>query len=230
MKTYSYNKELLIATAQFKDVFNNIQIFRFDNADAVTDTIDVPIKYGSRSIAIKSIVDPKKNVLLPVISFNRTGLSVDPERLFNFNNDLLTQPDGDKDPTLNHPIPVSITFELFIYTMYPDDDDQIIQNFIPFSMPNFYVAWKHPYTNETMKSQVIWSGDISTEYPIDYDTTGEPRIITNTSFTYKTWLFAGSALNGGGRGAREDIIHTIINDYYASDEPLDTYTETQEDV
>jgi len=230
MKTYSYNKELLIATAQFKDVFNNILIYRFDNEDNVTNTISVPLKYGAKSIALKSLENPLKNQELPQIAFNRSGFSVDPERVFNINRDILLNADGERDHTLRQPVAIDIQFELNIFSNNPTDDDQILQNFIPFSMPNFYVGWKHPYTKDVLKSQVIWSGDVTNDYHIDYDPGSKPRITSTTSFVYKTWIFAGSALVGEGRAARTDDIHTIVADYFATDAPLETYEEIGEEI
>ena len=221
MKTYSYNKELLIATAQFKDVLNNIEIHRFNGATEITNTIKVPIKYAAKSIALKEITDRKKNVAFPVMAFARTGFAVDNERLFNFNNNKLVEQDHIIDHTLNQPIPIDIQFELSIFSIYPSDDEQIMQNFIPFSMPNFYIAWKHPYTEETLKSQVIWDGQITTEYDsIEYDGESKQRITSTTSFIFKSWLFPGSALtDGDGRKDRTDEIQTIITDYYATGDP-----------
>lgn len=229
----SYNKELRIATAQFMDVFNNITIYRFDKDDTVTNTITVPCKYGAKSIAMKSLMEGlKSSPTLPAIAFSRTSFAVDPDRVFNIHRELMLQADGTRDYTLNQPVAIDITFELNVFSMYPADDDQIVQNFVPFSMPNFYVAWKHPYTNETLKSQVIWDGTISTEYPIDYDTTSKPRVISTTSFIYKTWMFPGSALGDGSgdRSDRTDTIYTIISDYYATDDPLATYDILGEEV
>jgi hypothetical protein len=229
----SYNKELRIATAQFMDVFNNIQIFRFNRDDTISKTITVPCKYGAKSIAMKSLMEGlKSSPTLPAMAFVRSSFTVDPERLFNIHREILLQQDGERDYTLNQPVGIDINFELNIFSMYPSDDDQILQNFMPFSMPNFYVAWKHPYTEETLKSQVIWSGDVSTEYPVDYDVTSKPRVISTTSFIYKTWIFPGTALGDGesGRSDRTDTIHTIISDYYATDDPLATYDILEDDV
>lgn len=228
----SYNKELRIATAQFLDVFNNIKIQRFDKDMVSSNEITVPCKYAPRSIAMKSLMEGlKSNPTLPAIAVTRTSFNVDTEKLFNIHNDILLQEDGNIDYTLYQPVPVDINFEMTVFSLNPNDDDQIVQNFIPFSMPNFYVAWKHPYTEETLKSQVIWSGDISTEYPVEYQAESKPLIMSTTSFIYKTWIFAGSNFGDGtGRATRSDEIHTIITDYYATDDPLATYALIDEDI
>lgn len=229
----SYNKELLIATAQFRDVFNNITIRRFNADDTVSASIKVPCKYGAKSIALKSFEDPQKTPLLPIIAFNRSGFAVDTERVFNIHRELLIQADGERDYTINQPVPIDITFEINVFSIYPPDDEQILQNFIPFSMPNFYVAWKHPYTSETLKSQVIWDGQVSTEYPIDYDTSSKPRIISTASFIYKTWIFPGTSFGdsiGDGRQDRADTIYTVRTDYYANDDPSTFYDLLEEDI
>lgn len=228
----SYNKELKIATAQFIDVFNNITIYRFDKDDDVAKTISVPCKYSPRSIAMKALMEGlKSNPTMPAIAVTRTSFNVDTEKVYNIHRELLLQADGERDYTLNQPVPVDINFEVNVFSLNPNDDDQILQNFVPFSMPNFYVAWKHPYTGETLKSQVIWDGTVSTEYPIEYQAESKPLIVSSTSFIYKTWIFPGSALgDADGRADRTDTIHTIITDYYATDDPLATYLLIDEDI
>jgi hypothetical protein len=223
----SYNKELRIATAQFLDVFNNIKIQRYDKNFESSKEITVPCKYAPRSIALKSLMEGlKSNPTLPAIAVTRTSFNVDAEKVFNIHRELTLQPDSGIDYTLYQPVAVDINFEMNVFSLNPNDDDQIVQNFIPFSMPNFYVAWKHPYTKETLKSQVIWSGDISTEYPVEYQETDDPVIVSTTSFVYKTWIFAGTAIgDGNGRGTRTDTIHTVITDFYADDDPLELYEE-----
>jgi len=221
----SYNKELEIATAQFKDVFNNLKIFIFKKDNSIKKEIIVPVKYAAKSIALKELENRKKNVPLPVIAFNKTGLSVDTDRYFNINNDLLLQQDNILDYTLYQPVAIDIQFEMTFFSLNPREDDQMIQHWIPFASPNFYVAWKHPYLKDTLKSQVIWDGQISTEFAsVDYDGEAKQRIQSTTSFIYKTWLFAGSALtNGNGPKAREDLINTVITDFYSTDNPTLTY-------
>lgn len=228
----SYNKEIRIATAQFLDVFNNIKIQRFDKNMETQGEISVPCKYAPRSIAMKSLMEGlKSNPTLPAIAVTRTSFNVDTERVFNIHREILLNADGARDYTLNQPVAIDINFEMTVFSLNPNDDDQIVQNFIPFSMPNFYVAWKHPYTSETLKSQVIWDGTISTEYPVDYQDTDKPLITSTTSFIYKTWVFPGTSLgDGNGRSIREDTIHTIITDYYATDTPLETYSQLDEDI
>lgn len=233
----SYNKELRIATAQFIDVFNNIKIYRFNNLDEITKEITVPCKYGAKSIAMKSLMEGlKSNPTLPAISIIRTNFTADPDKLFNIHREILLNEDNSYDPTLKQPVAIDINFELNVFSLNPFDDEQILQNFIPFSMPNFYVAWKHPYTKETLKSQVIWDGSVSTEYPVEYQSESKPLIVSTTSFIYKTWMFAGSAISDGvtpndqDRKVRGDIIHVIYNDYYATDAPTTTYKLINEDI
>lgn len=228
----SYNKELRIATAQFMDVFNNINIYRFNSTDDVQKTITVQCKYAARSVALRSLMEGlKSNPVLPAIAVSRTSFNVDTEKIYNIHREIMLQEDGKRDYSLNQPVPIDINFEMNIFSLNPNDDDQIVQNFVPFAMPNFYVAWKHPYTSETLKSQVIWSGEISTEYPIDYQPENKQLIISTASFIYKTWIFPGSAIgNGAGRSDRSDAIHTIVTDYYATDTPIPTYELIDEEI
>ena len=46
-------------------------------------------------------------------------------------------------------------------------------------------------SNYEIRSEVLWSGDISLDYPIEVSGTQPARVIANTSFTIKGWLFRG---------------------------------------
>ena len=73
--------------------------------------------------------------------------------------------------------------------------DQILSNFIPYSNPYIIISWKVPsnFTNQLveLRSEVLWDGNISLDYPVEVSGAQPARIIADTSFTMKGWLFKG---------------------------------------
>jgi hypothetical protein len=206
MKFISYNREFNIATKQFADVFNNIRIKRW-NGQSLQKTIHVPCVYGNRSRILKSLENRNKTLQLPMISFNKTSLVRDTARVHSVNDGLFFSGNG-FNLNENMAVPMNLEFEVSIITKYESDLDQIISNFIAMMNPDIYVSWPNPKGQGNIKSQVIWEGDISIEYPEDIGETEPERIIATANFTYKTWIFPGEGLfdnnpenslgNGGG--------------------------------
>jgi len=59
------------------------------------------------------------------------------------------------------------------------------------------MSWKLPSSqglasSYEIRSEVLWSGDISLNYPIEVSGTQPARVIADTSFTIKGWLFRGN--------------------------------------
>ena len=85
-----------------------------------------------------------------------------------------------------------------IMTKFQTDMDQILSNFVPYNNPYIVISWLIPTSqnlasNYEIRSEVEWSGDISLDYPIKVSNTEPARVIADTNFTIKGWLFKGPA-------------------------------------
>ena len=206
MKLRSYNEELKIATAQFLDVFNNIVIDRRNSSKTVQKTIAVPCVYGDRSRILKSLENKGKTMKVPKIAIVKTGISRGATRIADTQNGLNYQVDGSFDIQKFRPQPMDIEFEMSIVAKYTEDMDQIVSNFIPMFQPDVYVVWKHPkQPTQNLKSQIIWDGQISYEYPTDISEGDPARVFGSTTFRYKTWVFPGM----GADADSGPLIHKI---------------------
>ena len=99
---------------------------------------------------------------------------------------------------LKTPLPVNVGINMSIMTKFQTDMDQIISNFAPYNNPYIVMSWIIPTSqnlasNYEIRSEVLWSGDISLDYPIEVSGTQPARVIANTNFTIKGWLFKGPA-------------------------------------
>jgi len=193
MKVVSYNSELIFAQAQFQRLFNNIRLRRKDRDG---NQIVVPCKFSQRSRVMKNLENPDRgNLTLPAIFINRTGIERSADRVNSINDHLKSQVGDDIDYNAYTPVPINITFEMTMVTKYPEDMDVILSNFIPFFNSDLYVRTAHPkISDEKINHQVKWDGTISEEWPDEFEPTQQDIQIATTSFTFKTWIFAGAAL------------------------------------
>ena len=69
-----------------------------------------------------------------------------------------------------------------ILARFQSDMDQILSNFIPFNNPYVILSWTVPkafdlpYTQE-IRTEVLWSGTVSMEYPNDINGQKKPRLL-----------------------------------------------------
>jgi hypothetical protein len=73
--------------------------------------------------------------------------------------------------------------------------DQIISNFIPYNNPYIILSWKVPneiaasVVPQEIRSEVTWDGGVTLSYPTDIAANEKYRIVGDTAFTIKGWLF-----------------------------------------
>jgi len=195
MKLYSYNFEIRSITAQVLDVFNNMIIKRYSDPSGQSGTTtlhQVPCVYGSRSGVIKSLENANKTLAPPILAVTFNNLSRDTARVHSVNSLLEFQTGTSKNIIHNVATPVNLTYELTIVTKYRADVAQIISNFVAIFNPDIYVTFPNPKGQGNLKTQIIWDGDVSIEYPNEVAETDPERIIGTASFTVKSWIFPGS--------------------------------------
>tara|TARA_R100001463_G_scaffold70897_1_gene124644 strand:+ start:574 stop:1398 length:825 start_codon:yes stop_codon:yes gene_type:complete len=97
------------------------------------------------------------------------------------------------------PVPVNLEVNFSIIARYMQDMEQIISNFAPYTNPYIVIAWKEPTeTGDTIeiRTEVDWSKNISLNQPTDLSPNDKFRVVADTSFTIKGWLFRDK--NTGG--------------------------------
>ena len=82
METYFYYKTIRRTIIQFLDMFNDINIARYDIAGNELRRVNVPIKFGPKSKAYLYLREQQRNEeMLPMISINLNGMAYDPNRM-----------------------------------------------------------------------------------------------------------------------------------------------------
>ena len=79
---------------------------------------------------------------------------------------------------------------MHIVTKFQADMDQILSNFIPYCDPYIVISWRLPFANNfELRSEVLWSGQINLTYPDNLASNAPYRLVADTSFIIKGWIF-----------------------------------------
>jgi hypothetical protein len=203
MKNYTFAWETQTLVEQFIQAFNDVIIKRYDNNETLvqpTSGDKVLFVYSPKQRVFSNLNTPAAGGLtVPVIAVNLASMSRDTTRVFNkiegFNIEF-DSIDGSGNSILPvlQPVPINITIDMTIITRYQADMDQILTNFIPYCDPYIIISWKLPNLKKSkipyeIRSEVLWNGNISLQYPNDLQGTQPYRVTATTQFTIKGWLF-----------------------------------------
>lgn len=208
MRKYTFDWELETMFTMFMSAMDDVIVKRYNKDREPQDQIKVRFVYAPKQRVLLDLLDKAQNIQLPVIAVSNGGITRDPNRVFN-------KIEGSYIPTGNptttrkqyQPVPIDLTINLTILTRYQQDYDQIITNFLPYFDPYIIISWRTPgRPDQEIRSQVIWSGTVNTEYPTDLNATQVARVQGTTSFTFKGWLFKAAPGKDDGK------IFTITTD------------------
>jgi hypothetical protein len=181
--------------SQFVAAFDGAFVWRLSKDGTKKEKINVRYINGSKQKALFDIVNPAKNITLPAISINRRNLKRDSNRIQN-KDQYMYRPhiSSNNVSKIPQPIPVSCEIDVSFVSHYKEDIDQIVSNFVPWCNPYFIISWKIPeefgmdFVDE-LRSEVTWSGVVDYEEPVEVDKSEKHRVVANTSFTLKGWIF-----------------------------------------
>ena len=200
MKTQYYGFEIKDIMKQFVSAFNSIIIDRYNKDRVVQEKVQANFVYAPKERVLHDLVNKNQHFKLPIVAVSISSVSRDSERVFNKIPGFYIS----KSPSVSGgyidtnymptPIPVNIGVNMNILTRFQTDMDQILSNFIPYNNPYIIISWKVPSSqnlasNLEIRSEVLWTGDISLEYPEEVSGTQPYRVAASTSFTIKGWLF-----------------------------------------
>lgn len=203
MTNDTFHFEIKDLLTQFVAAFDNIVIKRFDKNRIPENYVQVRYVYAPKQRIIYDLVNKAQNLTLPVVAVNISNVSRDETRVFNKNSGYyLSRGASENDfrrysEFVRMPVPVNIGINMSFITKFQSDMDQIISNFVPYSNPYIILSWKLPedltvgtaLPRQEIRSEVLWSGDIGLSYPTDIAANDKYRIIGDTTFTIKGWLF-----------------------------------------
>lgn len=203
MKNYTFNFEIQTLMEQFVAAFNDVVVKRYDNTKNIINPLSgnkVLYVYAPKQRVFNALNNPAPGGLtVPVISVSIASISRDNQRVFNKNEGF----NINYDPKINseklfkkipQPVPINIGVNMTIVTKYQNDMEQIISNFVPYCDPYIVISWKLPSLTASripyeIRSEVLWSGNLNMQYPIELGPTQPFRVTADTSFTIKGWIF-----------------------------------------
>jgi hypothetical protein len=144
-----YHGTLRRYVIMFGNLFNEIQIKRFDDSGNKVQTVQVPIAYGPKQRFIeRALVDPtglkSVSITLPTIGFAMNSMTYAPQRKLNSSLKYKTNFSGNEEKfsSVFAPVPYDLNFSLFVMTRNSEDGIQIIEQIVPFFTPDFTVTMK----------------------------------------------------------------------------------------
>ena len=195
MKNYTYNFEIKDLLTQFVAAFDDTVIKRFNRAGAPEQEVDVRYVFAPKQRIMYDVVNKAQNLQLPVVAVNLTSVSYDTDRVFNKLHNFENASGVNSASSIRTPTPVNLTVNMSILCRYMQDMEQILSNFIPYADPYIVLAWKEPVSDALdsdvieIRTEVLWDQTINLNTPTETTYSDKFRIIADTSFTIKGWLF-----------------------------------------
>jgi hypothetical protein len=208
MKNYTFNWEIQTLMEQFVSAFNDVIIKRYSYVPNLTGDSKTTIEplsgnkvlyvYAPKQRVFSALKNPAPGGLtVPVISVNISSISRDQNRVFNKHegfNVIYNQSSLNSLKKIPQPVPINIGVTMNIVTKYQNDMDQIISNFVPYCDPYIIISWKLPGLKESdvpyeIRTEILWNGNINLQYPTDLQPTQPFRVVAETSFIIKGWMF-----------------------------------------
>ena len=186
----------------FGNMFNDIDIVRYDSTGTPTQTIRVPIAYGPREKFLARLrTDPNLDrdvaVQLPRLSFEMTNMSYDGTRALNKlqrNTSIGTS----NDALRTQSVPVPYNFDFVLSAMFSNNEDavQVVEQILPFFRPEFTHSVKLvPEMGEFYDIPTVLSDmQIEDTYEADFQT--RRAIIYTFNFTVKGYIFGPVSKKG----------------------------------
>ena len=211
MVNYTYNFEVKDLLTQFVAAFDDTVIKRYDKNNNARQEIGVRYVFAPKQRIMHDIVNKAQNIELPVVAINLASVSYDTERVFNKLNNFENYANANTSSAIRTPTPVNLTVNMSILCRYMQDMEQIISNFVPYSDPYIILSWKEPVSDDVnntieIRSEVLWDQNISLNTPTETTYSDKFRIIADTTFTIKGWLFRS-------KNERSSPIYFIENNF-----------------
>jgi hypothetical protein len=144
-----YHGTLRRYVIMFGNLFNEIQIDRYNTTGTKIQTLNVPIEYGPKQKFIQRVTsDPTLNreisVTLPRLGFEFTSMTYAPSRKLNSAHKITRGVDtGGLDFNFMYtPVPYDFNFSLHVLVKNTEDGTQIVEQIVPFFTPDFTVTMK----------------------------------------------------------------------------------------
>ena len=192
-----YHEMIKKTTAMFGTLFNDLSIIRQDPTKTKSQTVKVPLLYGSKDKAYaRRTEDPDTAFNMkrtyPRMAFLLLGIERDSIRKMNPMNVHRNDATGD---AMYSPVPYNFTFELYIEAKHLEDGFQITEQILPFFNPEYTIAsTTFPTLNLQKDIKVVLESVTFADEAPDSNFEDDSVNDWTMTFTVQSYLFAPSAL------------------------------------
>ena len=201
----------------FGNLFNNITVIRYDNDQNPIQELLVPLSYSNKE---KYIVREEQNpileagnisVAMPRMAFSIVGFAYDGDRKLSTNGmNAFRLPNGDFNTQWN-PVPYDINFQLSILVDNHEDGNQIIEQIIPYFMPEYNITVNTIPEMGISHDVPVILNDVTSEDNYDTPFIDKRQIIWTLGYTMKSYFY-GPVINRGAIKRTQVDFH-LVNEF-----------------
>lgn len=178
----------------FGRIFSDIQIERTVDGQR-TQILTVPLTYAAKDkmmvrVATDPNIDRKTAIILPVMSFEMTGIHYDGSRKLPTVNRIATR--NANNNILNYtynPVPYNLDMKLYVYVKNNEDGTKIIEQILPFFTPDWTITMNLVPDMGITQDVPIVMNNVSFEDNYDGEFKDRRAIIWTLDFTIKGYFY-----------------------------------------
>ena len=195
----------------FGNMFNDIDVVRYNSSGAAVQTIRVPIAYGPKEKFLARLdadggLDRKVAIQLPRLSFEIVNMSYAPTR--SLNKMQRNTAIGSSASSLRSQFtPVPYDINMALYGMFANNEDavQVVEQILPFFRPEWTNSVKIvPSMGQYFDVPTVFN-DMSIEDTYENDYTIRRSIIYTFNFTIKGYIFGPVSNKGVIKRTQVDV-------------------------
>lgn len=211
MAAIQYNRIIRKLVVGFGNLFNEIQLVRYNPDMTEAERFLIPIAYATKERYVMRLeddlnLDKKVQVTLPRLSFEMVGMNYDANRKQNTNIRNYSQTATGVSGQWN-PVPYDFDFKLYLYVRNIEDATQVLEHVLPFFTPDYTMKLNLIPEMGVIKEIPVIFKDAEHEILYEGDRNQETRMIIWTlNFTVKGFIYGKSS-------SAELIKHSITNIY-----------------
>jgi len=168
-------------------MFNDIQIARYNDEGEIIKYIKVPLRFVPKEKMFTWLHQRRFDRVFPVMSIQLNGIQLDTDRITNKSEKINLKIDEEYKRIFN-PTPYSLNFQLNIASKFMVDQDQILEQILPFFTPNAFIIIDIPELGVELENKVIFES-CSMDRDTNIDETSYRMIMYTLDFTVQTYLF-----------------------------------------
>jgi len=199
---FDYHSAIRKYIIMFGNMFNDIDVVRYNNAGTAVQTIRVPIAYGPKEKFLARIrqdanLDRGVGAVLPRLAFEITGFSYDSTRQMNKQNRITSIGSGN-NALRSGWAPAPYNIDITLYGMFANNEDavQVVEQILPYFRPEWTNSVKIvPSLGIYVDVPTVLTGmSLEDTYEADFQT--RRAIIYTFTFTVKGYIY-GPVTNKG---------------------------------